>query len=313
MDLVCVGELLVDRIAVGSTVRTFFGGAPANVAVNYAQLGGQAAVIAKVGADALGRFLLDGLKGHGVSTDGVVTDGRHQTSEVYVGPSDTACRPMRDADAHLRPDELDVGLVSGCRILHTSMFSLAQEPSRSAILEAVRLAKADRRLVSLEPNYRPQVWPDREEAIETLERLLPSVDLVKSSMEDSRSLYGEMAPEEYLRLFAAFGPRVVVLTRGQEGCLVLDGDRITGVPGYKIDVVDTLGAGDAFWSGFLWKWLEGESSVEAARFGNAVAALKVGSVGAVAPLPRADRVYDELQSRLKGSKEGALHDFDAKE
>jgi sugar/nucleoside kinase (ribokinase family) len=313
MDLLCIGELLVDRITLGSTVHSFFGGAPANVAVNYAQLGGEAAVIAKVGADSRGRFLLDGLKAHGVSAEGVVIDAQHQTSEVYIGSADTACRPMRDADVHLRPDEIDERLVRACRIVHTSVFSLAQEPSRSAILEAVRLAKANRRLVSLEPNYRSQVWPDHEEAIETLEQLLPSVDLVKPSVDDARSLYGEMAPEEYLRLFAVFGPRVVVLTIGQGGCLLLDGGRITGVPGHKVEVVDTLGAGDAFWAGFLWKWLEGESSVEAARFGNAVSALKVGSVGAVAPLPRADRVYDELQSRLKGSKEGSLHDFNAEE
>lgn len=313
MDLLCVGELLVDKIAVGSTHGDFLGGAPANVAVNYAQLGGEAAVIAKVGADSRGRFLLDRLKRHGVSTDGVVIDGQHQTSEVYIGSADSACLPMRDADVHLRPDEIDEGLVRGCRIVHTSVFSLAQEPSRSAILEAVRLAKANRRLVSLEPNYRSQVWPAREEAIETLEQLLPSVDLVKPSVDDARSLYGEMAPEEYLRLFATFGPRVVVLTIGQEGCLLLDAGRITGVLGHKVDVVDTLGAGDAFWAGFLWKWLEGESSVEAARFGNAVAALKVGSVGAVAPLPHADRVHDELQSRLKGSKRDSLHDFNAEE
>jgi fructokinase len=307
MDLVCIGELVVDRIAAGSTVRTFFGGAPANVAVNYAQLGGEAAVIAKVGADSRGRCLLDGLKAHGVSTEGVVIDGQHQTSEVYIGSADTACRPMRDADVHLRPDEIDVGLVTGCRILHTSAFSLTQEPSRSAVLEAVRLAKEEGKLVSLEPNFRSQVWPDHQEALRTLEELLPSVDAAKPSVEDARSLYGEMAPEEYLRLFAALGPPVVVLTLGAEGCLLLDEGRITGVPGYRVDVVDTLGAGDAFWAGFLCKWLEGESCVEAARFGNAVAALKVRSVGAVAPLPHADRVYDELQSRLRGSKGGSLH------
>ena len=310
MDLLCVGELLVDRIAIGPAYRRFFGGAPANVAVNYSQLGREAAIVAKVGADSSGRFLIDELRSHGVLSDGVVVDPRHRTSEVYVGSGEMPCCPTRDADFHLRPDEIDVGLVGECRILHTSVFSLSREPARFAVLDAVKLAKEEGKLVSLELNYRPEVWPDRQEALHIVEGLLPSVDAVKPSLEDARSLYGELAPEEYLHRFAGLGPPLVVLTMGDRGCLLCHEGRVTQVPGYAAKAVDTIGAGDAFWAGFLLKWLGGRTPVEAARFGNAVGALKVATVGAIAPLPPANMVDAELQRRL-GEKESVLDGADA--
>lgn len=298
MDLLSIGELLVDRITICSRQRRFFGGAPANVAVNYAQLGGEAAIIAKVGADPAGLFLLQKLNAYGVLSEGVVTDPKHRTSEMHIGLGEMPCRPMRDADMHLQPGEISAHLVNRCRIVHTSAFALAQEPSRSAVLETVRLAKERGKLVSLEPNYRPWIWPHRQEALGTLEELLSSADMVKPSLEDARSLYGEMAPEEYLHLFSRLGPSLVVLTLGEEGCLLYQESQMTMVPGYRVKVVDTMGAGDAFWAGFLLRWLDGQTAVEAARFGNAVAALKVGTVGAIAPLPPAEGVYGQLEGRL---------------
>ncbi len=298
MDVLCIGELLVDRIIVASTGRRFFGGAPANVAVNYAKLGGEAAIIAKVGDDPSGRFLLRTLRQYGVDCEGVVVDRGHGTTEVYIGSERSPCCAMRDADAHLRPDEVSWELVKRCRILHTSAFALAQEPSRSAVLQAVRLAKEGGKLVSLEFNYRPEIWPKRQEALTVLEQLLCSVDMVKPSLEDARSLYGEMAREKYLSLLGSLGPGLVVLTLGAEGCLVHWEGKTAYVPGYEVEVVNDIGAGDAFWAGFLWSWLGGQPAVEAARFGNAVAALKVAEVGAIARLPLADKVYAELESRL---------------
>jgi len=311
MDLLSIGELLIDTIVIGSAHQRLFGGAPANVAVNYAQLGGGAAIIAKVGADSAGRFLLETLRAYGVLSQGVLVDPKHRTSEVCIGLGEMPSRCMRDADIHLRPDEISANLVNRCRILHTSAFSLAQEPSRSAVLETVRLAKESGKLVSLEPNYRPWIWPHHQEALRTLEELMSSVDAVKPSLEDARSLYGEMAPEEYLRLFSRLGPSLVVVTLGQEGCLLYYEGETIKVPGYEVEVVDTTGAGDAFWAGFLLRWLGGETPVEAARFGNAVAALKVGTVGAIAPLPLAEGVYAELEGRLaevrspKGSEDAS--------
>ena len=298
MDLLCIGELLVDRIAIGSVYERFFGGAPANVAVNYSQLGGEAAIIAKVGADSPGRFLVETLSAYGVLSDGVVVDPKHRTSEVYIGSEEIVCRHLRDADGHLQPSDISSDLVTRCRILHTSAFALAQEPSRSAVLKAVRLAKQRGKLVSLEPNYRPWIWPDHQQALETLEELLPMVDMVKPSLEDARCLYGQMDPQKYLRLFSSLGPPLVVLTMGQEGCLLHREGQTTNVPGYEVKVVDSIGAGDAFWAGFLLSWLGGRTPVDAARFGNAVAALKVGTVGAIAPLPLAEDVDAELENRF---------------
>ena len=303
LDLLAVGEILVDLISVepagslrqASQYRRCFGGAPANVALNVAQLGGTSAVVGKVGCDAFGAFLLDTLRAHGVIADGVVKDPAHGTSLVFVAR--TAGTPdfqaYRGADAKLRPEELREDLIVRARVVHTSAFALAEEPSRSAVLRAIELAKEGGGLVSLEPNYRPSIWPQRDEAQEVLEEVLRSVDLVKPSLDDARALFGERSPEGYVEEFARRGPRLVVLTLGREGCLVYDGRKVTRVPAFEVTALDATGAGDAFWAGFLLSWLDGETPLEAARFGNAVAALKVGGI---APLPRREEVYRRLRA-----------------
>ena len=302
LDLVAVGEILVDLISVepagslrqASQYRRRFGGAPANVALNVAQLGGTSAVVGKVGCDAFGAFLLDTLRAHGVIADGVVKDPAHGTSLVFVAR--TAGSPdfqaYRGADAKLRPEEVREDLIARARVVHTSAFALAEEPSRSAVLRAIGLARERGGLVSLEPNYRPSIWPQRDEAQEVLGEVLRSVDLVKPSLDDARALFGERFPEGYVEEFARRGPRLVVLTLGREGCLVYDGRKVTRVPAFEVTALDATGAGDAFWAGFLLSWLDGETPLEAARFGNAVAALKVGGI---APLPRREEVYRRLR------------------
>jgi len=303
LDLVAVGEILVDLISVepagslrqASQYRRCFGGAPANVALNVAQLGGTSAVVGKVGCDAFGAFLLDTLRAHGVMAEGVVRDPAHGTSLVFVAR--TAGTPdfqaYRGADAKLRPEELREDLIVRARVVHTSAFALAEEPSRSAVLRAIELAKEGGGLVSLEPNYRPSIWPHRDEAQEVLGEVLRSVDLVKPSLDDARALFGERSPEGYVEEFARRGPRLVVLTLGRKGCLVYDGRKATRVPAFEVAALDATGAGDAFWAGFLLSWLGGETPLEAARFGNAVAALKVGGI---APLPRREEVYRRLRA-----------------
>ena len=302
LDLVAVGEILVDLISVepagslrqASQYRRRFGGAPANVALNVAQLGGTSAVVGKVGCDAFGAFLLDTLRAHGVIADGVEKDPAPGTSLVFVARTVRTpdFQAYRGADAKLRPEEVREDLIARARVVHTSAFALAEEPSRSAVLRAIELAQEGGGLVSLEPNYRPSIWPQRDEAQEVLGEVLRSVDLVKPSLDDARALFGERSPEGYVEEFARRGPRLVVLTLGREGCLVYDGRKVTRVPAFEVTALDATGAGDAFWAGFLLSWLDGETPLEAARFGNAVAALKVGGI---APLPRREEVYRRLR------------------
>ena len=303
LDLLAVGEILVDLISVesagslrqASQYRRRFGGAPANVALNVAQLGGTSAVVGKVGCDAFGAFLLDTLRAHGVIADGVVKDPAHGTSLVFVARTTGTpdFQAYRGADAKLRPEELREDLIVRARVVHTSAFALAEEPSRSAVLRAIGLARERGGLVSLEPNYRPSIWLQRGEAQEVLEEVLRSVDLVKPSLDDARALFGERSLEGYVEEFARRGPRLVVLTLGREGCLVYDSRKVTRVPAFEVAALDATGAGDAFWAGFLLSWLGGETPLEAARFGNAVAALKVGGI---APLPRREEVYRRLRA-----------------
>jgi fructokinase len=290
IDLLAVGEILVDFISTEpsktllgvSEYKRCFGGAPANVAVNIAQLGGRSAVIGKVGDDAFGSFLVETLNTHGVITDGVLMDPNRRTSLIFIARTEPpAFEAHRDADFYLMPEEIKEDLIARSRIVHTSAFALSLEPSRSAVIKAIRLAKEMGKLVSFEPNYRPSIWPSFDEAMEVLRRTFKSVDMVKPSLDDAKALFGEGSPEEYVEAFRELGPSLVVLTMGGEGCLVYEGREMTRVATCKVEAVDTTGAGDAFWAGFTMSLIKGEEVIEAVRFGNALAAFKSTHIGAI--------------------------------
>ncbi len=311
LDLLAVGETLIDFISLetsdsledAATFRRYQGGSPANIAVNVSRLGGRAAVISKVGAGAFGHFLGHELKRHGVVTDYLVEDPRVHTSLVFV--SHTAGTPdfeaLRSGDSQLTPDDVTEAAISRAKVVHVSTFALSRQPCRSAVGKALRIASEMGRIVSLDPNYSPRIWPDYTEARQVIEEMFRYASITKPSLDDARRLFGEgKPPQEYLRLFHEMGPRLVVLTMGKEGTLVSQsGESPIHVPAHKIQVVDATGAGDSFWAGYLTALLDGCSPQRCALFAREVVEQKLQAVG---PLPgsleRAEiyaRIKDEIQ------------------
>jgi len=305
IDFLAIGEVLVDLIASEpkkslSEARGFercFGGAPANVAVNVAQLGGRSALIAKMGDDPFGAFLRERLEAYGVITQGVVIDPHRRTSLTFItqGIHPPQFDLRRDADLHLTPEEIEGDLIEGSRIVHTSAFALAEEPSRSAVLLALAQAKGKGRRLSLDINYREKVWLNGDEAREVVGEALKSIDMVKASLEDVLALFGKEEREDYLERLHRLGPGLAVLTLGGEGCLVSEGGRVTHIPTFPVEAVDWTGAGDAFWAGFILALLDGRTPERAARLGNRVAAIKGRGLGAIAPLPHRKEIYRRLE------------------
>ncbi|MFD2933206.1 carbohydrate kinase family protein [Spirosoma flavum] len=300
--LLSVGELLADFIGHHVTnslldaqdFRRYQGGSPANMATNMARLGNKAALVSCVGNDNIGKYLIRQVEESGVDTQFITSDPLEPTSIVLV--SRTAGTPdfvaYRHADCQLTPDQLPDSLLAQAQLFHTTCFALSRQPAQNTIVDAAKRAKAAGCQVTIDTNYAPSIWPDRQQAWRVLTDYCSAGALVKISEDDAERLYGEVqTPERILSDFHQMGASVICLTLGPNGSIVSyqEGEKQTHVPGKKIDVVDVTGAGDAYWAGFLTAYLDGHAPESCAQAGAALAKMKLTRQG---PLP--DKVDRKL-------------------
>ncbi len=293
--LLSVGELLADLIGhhVSTSLidaqdfRRYQGGSPANMATNMARLGNKAALVACVGNDSIGKYLTRQIEESGVDTQYIRIDPLEPTSIVLV--SRTAATPdfvaYRNADCQLTPDLLPDSLLAQAQLFHTTCFALSRQPAQDTIVDAAKRAQAAGCQVTIDANYAPSIWPDRQQAWRVLTDYCSAGALVKISEDDAERLYGSpQTPERILADFHQMGATIICLTLGPNGSIVSyeGGQKQTAIPGKKIDVVDVTGAGDAYWAGFLTAHLDGHTPENCARAGAALAKIKLTRQG---PLP----------------------------
>ena len=318
MDIICLGELLIDLFPaeIGrrlTEVSAFYprpGGAPGNVAVAARRLGLASAFIGKVGDDAFGRYLIDTLAAEGVDTRGIRTDAEARTTLAFIALPDPHHAEFvfyrnPGADTRLRPDELDEALLGRARALHVGSLSLTAEPSRAATLRAVEIARAAGALVSFDVNYRPSLWPSPAAAISAIRELLPLADVVKVNEDELRLLTGADDPDTGGAVLLAAGPSLAVITLGARGSAYRSAVAAGFVPAFAVPTVDAIGCGDAFMAGVLVGLLSGAGGAwfqplddahlrPILRYANAVGALTATKPGALPALPTADEVAEFL-------------------
>lgn len=314
-DVVAIGELLIDFTDHGSSesgMRLFeqnAGGAPANVLASLAKLGHHTAFIGKVGQDGPGLFLHDTLENHGIDIEGLVFDPATFTTLAFValgpgGERQFSFARKPGADTQLTVKELRSDIAAAGRILHFGSLSLTHEPMRTTTFAAIQAARRQGRIISYDPNYRPLLWPSPEAAAEQMLAGLKFADLVKVSDEEIKLLAGTADPQEAAKVLLAMGPKAVVITMGKHGAMVATHHGSVTVPVFPGDVVDTTGAGDSFWGGFLSAFLErgltpdtidASVSYDLARVGNAVATCCVGRRGGIPAMPTRDEVKHLLE------------------
>jgi fructokinase len=317
MDIVCLGELLMDMLPaeVGRSlveVTAFYpkpGGAPANVAVAATRLGARSAFIGKVGDDPFGHHLAGALEREGVDVRGMRFDPQARTTMNIMAKPDvnsTVCLFYRNpgADTLLHPDELDRGLLQETRAFHFGSLSLTDEPSRSATLEAICVARQAGALISFDVNYRPTLWKGPAEARERVMGVVPQVNLLKVNEEELALLTGEEDLES-ARLLLNQGPALCVVTLGPRGSYFCAAEGSEYVPAFEVETVDATGCGDAFIAGLLCRlvlggnWRERLTSAQlrqSLRYANAVGALTALTQGVIPALPTAQQV-DEFLAR----------------
>ena len=242
--ILSVGEILIDVIEGVSKV----GGAPFNVAVNASRLGGDVSFVGSIGKDEEGEFLKGFASSFGFNTLLLKEDANRKTTKAIVELKDgeRSFRFERDntADAYL-PD-IDDSLLSRSDIIHIGSLPLSIEEGKRYILSLIDKAHKMNKKISFDVNFRSDVYPSKEAAIEISKRICLLSDIVKLS-EDEISLLGESFVKEELR------DKTVFITLGSKGSMCSYKGKDTFVKGEPIKPIDTTGAGDAFMGAVLYK------------------------------------------------------------
>ncbi|MFJ8884733.1 carbohydrate kinase [Streptomyces sp. NPDC102402] len=245
--LLVIGECVADVVRLpGAPDRIHPGGSPANVAYGLARLGRAATLITQLGPDSHGRLIGDHLASAGVR---VLTDGSG-------APTPAATVDLDDAGGAAYTFEIAWTLgpveqpAQPPQHVHTGSVATALEPGADTVLDLVRSLRADA-TVSYDPNVRPALMGDRARAVHRAESCVALSDVVKASDEDLRWLYPDDEPEKAAERWLRSGPAAVLLTRGAGGALALLPGATVRIGAPPVEVVDTVGAGDAFMSGAL--------------------------------------------------------------
>lgn len=316
MDIVCLGELLVDmfpaevgrRLVEVSAFRPKPGGAPANVAVAATRLGARSAFIGKVGDEAFGHHLADILRREGVDVRGMRFDEEARTGMAFIAMPDENTAEFvfyrnPGADMRLRADELDHSLLHETRAFHFGSLSLGQEPSRSATLEATRIAREAGALISFDVNYRPTLWSSPEQAYDQVMATIPHVDLLKVNEVELALLAGSEDLDTATKILLEMGPDLCVVTLGPDGSYFRVAEGGEHIPAFKVQTVDAVGCGDAFVAGLLCQLVVGADwrdqltrarMRDVLRYANAVGSLTATKQGVIPALPTADQVDEFL-------------------
>lgn len=316
-DVVALGELLIDFTPEGKSENGNMlfernpGGAPANVLACLAKLGKRTSFIGKVGEDEFGRFLRQVLIDKGIAVDGLAMDREVNTTLAFVhlqadGERSFSFYRNPGADTRLKPEEIKEEMFDA-RIFHFGSLSLTDEPARSATITALNMAKDTKLLVSYDPNLRPHLWPNLDEARTQILSVIDQADIVKVSGEELKFLTdSEDIKDGSERLYQEYGLRMLLVTLGKDGCYYRLGDFCGQVPGFKVNTIDTTGAGDAFLGGILFQIFQRENKIEhwtaeeiamSVEFANAIGALVTTRKGAIPAMPNLAEIEQLLASR----------------
>ncbi|MCK6953168.1 aminoimidazole riboside kinase [Enterobacter bugandensis] len=285
-----LGDAVVDLLPDGEgKLLQCPGGAPANVAVGIARLGGKSAFIGRVGDDPFGRFMAKTLADERVDVKHMRLDLAHRTSTVVVDLDDHGERSFTfmvrpSADLFLEPADLPT--FSAGEWLHVCSIALSAEPSRSATFQAMDAIRKAGGYVSFDPNIRPDLWPDENALRRCLEQALQSADVVKLSVEELAFLTGDADVQEGLNTLMLRCPaRLVLVTQGKEGVIAWHQGAVKHYPATPVQCVDTTGAGDAFVAGLLYGMAAGQELVPAIALAQRCGALATTAKGAMTALP----------------------------
>lgn len=290
-----VGVSLADVTSFGK----FLGGSPTNVAVAAARHGRRSAVITRTGDDPFGRFVHQALRGYGVDDRFVAPVAGRPTPVTFCEifpPDDFPLYFYREGapDLEIRADELDFDAIRAAEVFWVTVTGLCSEPSRSATLAALE-ARGRRGITVLDLDYRPMFWSSRRQAHEVVGQALSHVTVAVGNLDECQTAVGVAEPHEAAKALHDAGVSLAVVKQGPKGVLADDGSGPVEIRPVPVDVINGLGAGDAFGGalchGLLARW----STERVVRFANAAGALVAGQLACSDAMPTTAQVERKLR------------------
>jgi 2-dehydro-3-deoxygluconokinase len=313
-DLVTLGETMIrlsppvpQRIEQAVAFEINVGGAESNVAVAAARMGHSAAWLSRLPENALGERIATFLRAQGVDVSGIAWAPGERVGTYFVeyGKRPRPIHVLYDradsAMSRMREEDVAWDLVENARIVHCTGITPALSPSCARVTaEVMRRGRAAGALISFDVNYRALLWPP-ERAGAALEPYCRRADVVLGAWRDMQTLFGAEGdpPEAIQRLRQGWGCEVLILTLGDEGAIGCDASGVVQAPAFEVEIVDRLGAGDAFDAGYLVAHLEGRPLADRLCFGVALAALTMTIPSDLALVSR-----DEVEALLARGEMG---------
>ena len=314
-DVVAMGEMLIDFTMNGQSTQgnNLFeacpGGAPCNVLAMLSKLGRKTGFTGKVGNDQFGHLLKETIEEIGIDSSGLVMDDKIHTTLAFVhtfpdGDREFSFYRQPGADMMLKEEEVDFGLIQNARLFHFGTLSMTDEPARSATWKALEVARKAGCLISFDPNLREPLWSSIDLAKEMMEYGMKYCDILKISDNEIQFISGQEDYEKGIRyLQDTYHIPLILLTLGKDGSRAYYKDMVVERGGFKLDTIETTGAGDTFCgstlSGILerdFKNLTQKDLEEILTFANAAAALITTKKGAIRSMPEKEEVEELIKS-----------------
>ncbi len=326
LDLITIGRSCIDlygeqvggRLEDMMSFAKYIGGSPTNTAVGASRLGLRSGLLTRVGADHFGRFIREQLVREGVSTQGVLEDRERLTALVFLGIRDPDTFPLvfyreNCADMALESGDVDPAFIGSAGAVLINGTHLSRPNVFDATLRACGIARAAGARVVFDIDYRPVLWGltgrdagenrfvAHDAVTARLQEVLPLCDLIVGTEEEVHILGGTTDTIAALRAIREKTSALLVCKRGADGCSAFPG-AIPGTleggvvgRGFRVEVFNVLGAGDAFMAGFLRGWLRGAPLEKSCEYGNACGAIVVSRHGCSPAMP----TWEELQLFLE--------------
>jgi 5-dehydro-2-deoxygluconokinase len=314
-DVITMGRVSVDlypeQVGVAlEDVRSFqksLGGSPTTVAVAAARLGARSAVITKVGDDPFGKYVRQALDGFGVDRRWVGTDPELRTPLAFceIHPPDDFpllfYREPKAPDLNLDRDELDLDAIRAARLMWTTGTGLSQEPSRAATVLALEARqKADEGAITVHDiDHRPMFWPDADEAGRWARAAIRLATVAVGNQSEVEVAVGTRDPHEAAAALLELGVELAIVKRGPDGVLARTQDRLIELEPVRLEVLNGLGAGDAFGGALAYALVNGWEPERALRLANAAGALVASRLACADDMPTLEELKELVGEEIE--------------
>ena len=305
IDVLCVGIAVADvfgkaidefpqlgRLLTFDHLEHHIGGCAVNTSVDLAKLGAKVAISACVGDDSAGDFIKKKLASEGLDICGIVTNQEVASSYTFIMIDSRGNRRYLHhigANAKLTDKDISDEMLSRVRLLHIGGSFLMPGMDGEPTTRLIDRAKSLGVITAIDTAYNKNV--DAEKLIAPS---LALVDIFLPSIEEAQLISGKQSSDDILAYFDKYDIPILGIKLGSKGCIIKHGGQTYKLPCFKVNVIDTSGAGDSFIAGFLYGYLQGWDIRKSANFANAVAAHCVQAIGCSSGIPKADKIFEFL-------------------